>query len=128
MTRRLLNLVTILSLLLCLGVLALWARSYWVHDQWQVCAVDHWLIVHSTSGVVFVFDNHFQVAKFLTIDEHLIVPEMLVFSKKTWDTLPKDDQALITKFSREAQQEERVLWEKYEKDAMDKMKKSTPSK
>ena len=40
----------------------------------------------------FVFDNHYQVAKFYTIDEHLIVPEMLVFSKKTWNTLSKEDQ------------------------------------
>ena len=68
----------------------------------------------------FVFDNHYQVAKFYTIDEHLIVPEMLVFSKKTWDTLSKEDQALLVKFGREAQLEERVLWEKYEKEAMDK--------
>ena len=49
---------------------------------------------------------------------------MLVFSKKTWEQLSKDDQALLTKFSREAQMEERVLWEKYEKDAMDKAKAS----
>jgi tripartite ATP-independent transporter DctP family solute receptor len=68
----------------------------------------------------FVFDNHYQVAKFYTLDEHLIVPEMVVFSKKTWDTLSKEDQALLVKFGREAQLEERVLWEKYEKDAMDK--------
>ena len=70
----------------------------------------------------FVFDNHYQVAKFYTLDEHLIVPEMLVFSKKTWDSLSKEDQALLVKFGREAQQEERVLWAKYEKDAMDKAK------
>src|SRR5258707_7493670 len=70
----------------------------------------------------FVFDNHYQVAKFYTLDEHLIVPEMLVFSKKTWDTLSKEDQALLVKFGKEAQQEERVLWAKYEKDAMDKAK------
>jgi len=70
----------------------------------------------------FVFDNHYQVAKYLTIDEHLIVPEMLVFSKKTWDALSKDDQALLTKFSREAQMEERKLWDEYEKQAMDKAK------
>ena len=43
----------------------------------------------------FVFDNHYQVAKFYTIDEHLIVPEMLVFSKKTWDAMSKEDQALL---------------------------------
>src|SRR5690349_18061493 len=70
----------------------------------------------------FVFDNHYQVAKFYTLDEHLIVPEMLVFSKKTWDTLSKEDQALLVKFSREAQMEERVLWTKYEKEAMEKAK------
>jgi tripartite ATP-independent transporter DctP family solute receptor len=68
----------------------------------------------------FVFDNHYQVAKFYTLDEHLIVPEMVVFSKKTWDTLSKEDQALLVKFGREAQLEERVMWDKYEKDAMDK--------
>jgi tripartite ATP-independent transporter DctP family solute receptor len=68
----------------------------------------------------FVFDNHYTVAKHLTLTEHLIVPEMLVLSKKTWDVLDKDDQGLLTKFSAEAQQEERVLWAKYEKQAMDK--------
>ena len=68
----------------------------------------------------FVFDNHYQVAKNYTLTEHLIVPEILVFSRKTWDTLSKDDRALIQKSAREAQAEERVLWEAYEKQAMDK--------
>jgi tripartite ATP-independent transporter DctP family solute receptor len=68
----------------------------------------------------FVFDNHYQVAKFYTVDEHLIVPEMVVFSKKIWDTLSKEDQASLVKFAKEAQQEERKLWSVYEKQAMDK--------
>jgi len=72
----------------------------------------------------FVFDNHYQVAKYYTIDEHLIVPEMLVMSKKIYDSLSKDDQALIMKYAREAQMEERKLWEIYEKQAMDKAKAS----
>jgi tripartite ATP-independent transporter DctP family solute receptor len=70
----------------------------------------------------FVFDNHYQVAKFYTVDEHLIVPEMVVFSKKIWDTMSKADQALLVKFAKEAQQEERKLWDVYEKQAMDKAK------
>jgi TRAP-type C4-dicarboxylate transport system substrate-binding protein len=70
----------------------------------------------------FVFDNHYQVAKYYTLTEHLIVPEMLVFSKKTWDTLSKDEQALIKKFGREAQLEERTLWQKYEQQAIEKAK------
>jgi len=70
----------------------------------------------------YVFDNHYQVAKFYTIDEHLIVPEMLVLSKKAWDGMSKDDQALLLKFAKEAQQEERKLWAAYEQQAMDKAK------
>jgi tripartite ATP-independent transporter DctP family solute receptor len=68
----------------------------------------------------FVFDNHYQVAKFYTMTEHLIVPEILVFSRKSWDALAKDDQALLRKLAREAQAEERVLWRDYERQAMDK--------
>ncbi len=70
----------------------------------------------------FVFDNHYQVAKNYTLTEHLIVPEMLVFSKRIWNQLSKDDQALVMKFAKEAQQEERVLWNAYEQQALDKMK------
>src|SRR6266852_5781895 len=70
----------------------------------------------------FVFDNHYQVAKFYTLTEHLIVPEIIVFSRRTWDTLSKDDQELIRKFSKEAQSEERTLWAAYEKEAFDKMR------
>src|SRR5580698_5079968 len=70
----------------------------------------------------YVFDNHYTVAKYYTLTQHLIVPEILVFSRKTWDALSKDDQALLKTFSREAQAEARVLWDKYEAAAMDKAK------
>jgi tripartite ATP-independent transporter DctP family solute receptor len=70
----------------------------------------------------FVFDNHYQVAKYLTLTEHLIVPEILVMSKKAWDALSKEDQALVMKFAREAQLEERELWKAYEQKALDKAK------
>jgi TRAP-type C4-dicarboxylate transport system substrate-binding protein len=70
----------------------------------------------------FVFDNHYQVAKYFTFTEHLIVPEILVMSRKAWDALSKDDQTLAKKFAREAQLEERSLWKAYEQKALDKAK------
>jgi len=70
----------------------------------------------------FVFDNHYQVAKFYTDSQHLIIPEMLVYSKLAWNKLSADDQVLMKKFSREAQADARVLWDKKEADAFDRMK------
>jgi tripartite ATP-independent transporter DctP family solute receptor len=59
--------------------------------------------------------QHFRYARYYSLTGHLMIPEILVFSKRTWQTLTPDDQALITKFAKEAQQEERKLW--YEMEA-----------
>jgi tripartite ATP-independent transporter DctP family solute receptor len=70
----------------------------------------------------FVAQNHFQVAKYFSMTEHLIIPELLVFSKASWAKLTPEDQALLKKFGREAQLEQRVLWYEAEETALDKMK------
>jgi len=70
----------------------------------------------------YVFSNHYTAAKYYSLTEHLIIPEVLMFSKKAWTALSADDQSLIKKFAREAQLEERELWKKYEQTAMDKAK------
>ena len=70
----------------------------------------------------YVFSNHYTVAKYYSLTEHLIIPEILCFSKRSWTALSADDQALIKKFAREAQLEERELWKKYETTAMEKAK------
>jgi tripartite ATP-independent transporter DctP family solute receptor len=72
----------------------------------------------------YVFSNHYTAAKYVTLTEHLMIPEMLVFSKRIWNTLSADDQGLIRKFAREAQLEERELWKQYELKAMEKAKAS----
>jgi tripartite ATP-independent transporter DctP family solute receptor len=70
----------------------------------------------------YVFSNHYTTAKYFSLSEHLIIPEVLVFSKKAWAALAADDQILIKKLAREAQLEERELWNKYEQTAMAKAK------
>jgi tripartite ATP-independent transporter DctP family solute receptor len=70
----------------------------------------------------YVFANHYTAAKYVTLTEHLIIPELLVFSKRIWNTLSADDQALIRKFAREAQLEEREFWNQYEQKALEKAK------
>jgi tripartite ATP-independent transporter DctP family solute receptor len=67
--------------------------------------------------------NHFTTgAKYYAQTNHLIIPEILVMSKVTWDKLSKDDQALVKKLAREAQLEQRVLWDKSVEDYSAKLK------
>ena len=68
--------------------------------------------------------QHFRYAKYYSMTGHLIIPEILVFSKRTWQSLSKEDQDLITKLSKEAQQEVRSLWYEMEAKSIDDMKKN----
>jgi tripartite ATP-independent transporter DctP family solute receptor len=66
--------------------------------------------------------NHYQISKVYSLTGHLIIPEIFVFSRRTWDTLSKEDQALVKKVSREAQAEERELWDKMVAESTQKLK------
>jgi tripartite ATP-independent transporter DctP family solute receptor len=68
--------------------------------------------------------NHYQTpkGKVYSLTGHLIIPEIFVFSKVSWDKLPKTDQDLIRKLSREAQLEQRQLWDKFVGEATTKLK------
>lgn len=57
--------------------------------------------------------NHYSTpAKYYAQTNHLIIPEIFVMSKVAWDKLAPADQALVKKLAREAQMEQRVLWDK----------------
>jgi len=56
--------------------------------------------------------NHFKAgAKYYTQTNHLIIPEILVMSKVAYDKLTPADQTLVKKVAREAQLEQRKLWD-----------------
>jgi tripartite ATP-independent transporter DctP family solute receptor len=67
--------------------------------------------------------NHFSTpAKFYAQTNHLIIPEIFVMSKVAWDRLTPADQALIKRLSREAQLEQRSLWDKAVEENVAKLK------
>jgi tripartite ATP-independent transporter DctP family solute receptor len=66
--------------------------------------------------------KHYEIDKVYNLTGHLIIPEIFVFSKRSWDTLSKEDQALIMKLSREAQLEQRELWDKMVGESVAKLK------
>ena len=70
--------------------------------------------------------NHYQTAagKTFSWTEHLIIPEILVFSKKSFQSLSKEDQELVAKYGKETQLEQRKLWDEYTKEAITKLQSS----
>ncbi|HEX4780066.1 MAG TPA: TRAP transporter substrate-binding protein [Usitatibacter sp.] len=58
--------------------------------------------------------RHFETAKFYTLSEHSMAPEVLAFSKIVWDKLSKDEQAMIRKAARDSVPYMRKLWEERE--------------
>jgi tripartite ATP-independent transporter DctP family solute receptor len=71
----------------------------------------------------YVTANHINTpAKYYSLTNHLIIPEILVMSKVAWDKLSKEDQALVKKVAREAQLDQRGLWDKSVAEYTAKMK------
>ncbi|MBN1647337.1 MAG: TRAP transporter substrate-binding protein [Spirochaetales bacterium] len=60
----------------------------------------------------FFTSNHYEVAQYYTQDEHLRVPEIILFSKKTWDKLSAEDQKLVLKAAAESVPYQRNEWTK----------------
>ncbi|MGJ8586277.1 MAG: TRAP transporter substrate-binding protein [Marinosulfonomonas sp.] len=54
--------------------------------------------------------GHFEVAKYYTLDQHLIVPEVLVMAKSSYEKLSAEDQELVRQAARDAVPVMRELW------------------
>ncbi len=58
--------------------------------------------------------RHFEVAKFYSLTEHSMAPELLVFSKRVWDGLSADDRKIIKQAAKESVPHMRKLWDEQE--------------
>jgi TRAP-type C4-dicarboxylate transport system substrate-binding protein len=58
--------------------------------------------------------RHFEVAKYYNKTEHSMAPEILLFSKKVWDTLSADEQKQIRAAAKESVVYMRKLWDERE--------------
>ncbi len=66
--------------------------------------------------------NHYQAVKNFVLDGHQRVPEVLLISKVTWDKLSEEDRKIIKQAAIDSVATQRDLWEKFEKDSMEKLK------
>lgn len=58
--------------------------------------------------------KHYEVAKFYSLDQHQIVPEVLVMAKTSWDKLTPEDQAIVRQAAKDSVAKMRELWDAQE--------------
>ncbi len=68
--------------------------------------------------------RHYEVAKYYSLDEHAMVPEILVMSLRTWNALSPQDRQIIKMAAIAAQELQRKLWIRDEKAALEKVKEA----
>lgn len=61
--------------------------------------------------------GHYEVAKYYTLDEHTMVPEVLVMSKTSFEKLPPEDQEIVRQAAKDSVPFNREAWAKREKES-----------
>ena len=64
--------------------------------------------------------QHYEVARYFTVDEHARIPEMQICAEHTWEQLSEQDRQMILDCARESALYERELWSEHEKQAREK--------
>lgn len=70
----------------------------------------------------FESSGHYEVAKYYTLDQHLIVPEVLAMSKTSFEKLSPEDQEAVRQAAKDSVPYMRDLWVKREKESEDKVR------
>ena len=58
--------------------------------------------------------QHYEVAGYYTMDEHIRIPELQICSKHTWNKLSSEDQEIILECAKESSFYQRKLWKEQE--------------
>jgi tripartite ATP-independent transporter DctP family solute receptor len=66
----------------------------------------------------FHSNRHFEVCKHLSLDEHTIVPDILVVSQKIWENLPPHVQRWVQQAADESSVYQRQLWQEGTEEAL----------
>lgn len=62
--------------------------------------------------------KHYEACKYFALDEHMMIPEVVVISKKVWDKLSPEDQKIVAQAAAESSQVEKKLWIEYTDSAL----------
>jgi len=69
--------------------------------------------------------KHNEVAKYYSLDEHMMIPDTLVISLDVWNKLTKEQQDIFIKISKETQEFVKKEWAKQEVEGLKRISVTT---
>ena len=72
----------------------------------------------------FYSSHHYEVCKYFSLDEHTTIPDVLVISKKVWDSLTIQEKEWLQQAADESVIVERKLWSEAEVKSLEEVKKA----
>jgi tripartite ATP-independent transporter DctP family solute receptor len=72
----------------------------------------------------FYLSRHYEVCKYYTLDEHTILPDVLLMSTHIWDSFSDKERGWLSQAVKESITEQRKLWAKSEKQSLDAVKEA----
>lgn len=72
----------------------------------------------------FYLSRHYEVCKYYIIDEHTMLPDVLVMSTVVWESLSKKQQEWLVEAANESVDYERKLWKEVEAKALEEVQKA----
>ncbi|MDP2160784.1 MAG: TRAP transporter substrate-binding protein [Flavobacterium sp.] len=72
----------------------------------------------------FYLSRHYEVCKYYSIDEHTVLPDVLIIGTQTWNRFSKEEQAWIQEAVNNSVVHQRKLWKIAEQEALDEVIKA----
>ena len=72
----------------------------------------------------FYLSRHYEVCKFYTLDEHTVLPDVLLAATHTWDKLSEEEQGWLQLAVKNSVVYQRTLWRTAENEALEAVKEA----
>lgn len=66
----------------------------------------------------YISTGHYEVAKYITIDQHTCIPEMILVSKSAYESMSAEDQKIVKECAKEASEYQIQAMKDYEQEAI----------
>src|SRR5262249_37409626 len=76
------------------------------------------------NGPSYTTTNHYRAPRHYTVTEHTMSPEVLVMSRKAWESLSVEDQAIFREAAQESARFMRQQWKSWEERAREQARQA----